>query len=205
LSFSFTQSREFFGPLEGKVVTFMLKDRNDNMSFARGLVSLVSQTRDKCFILDIDALYASNAREIFSLLSDDQARSIRINVPEVGSRMEDEFPKALEGGSRTVIVDSLNSLHHLFSLDDHGSRSRKLSFAVASLSYAAKVSGSAAILSMYRRDGFTMTLAKGSMSGLADATVSVETHGSELEMDCERGKLWPGASFSIRIPSGLPG
>jgi hypothetical protein len=199
------QAREFFGPLEGKATTFMLEGRGDNITFARGLAMLVGQTEDPCFILDMDALYASNSYEIFGSLSHAQAGSIKIHVPEVGSRMEDEFPKALEGGRRTVVVDSLNSLHHLLSSGDQGSKSRKLSFAVASLSYAAKISGSTAILSMYRRDGFALAAAKRSISGLSDATVSVEVRGSELTMTCDRGKLWPGSMFFIRIPSGWPG
>jgi hypothetical protein len=52
---------------------------------------------------------------------------------------------------------------------------------------------------MYRREGFGRPRSGRSISRLSDVAASVEVHGSELSVRCERGTAWPGGRFSIRI------
>jgi hypothetical protein len=94
----------------------------------------------------------------------------------------------------------LNTLYHLFSKSGVSSRSRKLAFAVTSLSFLAGTSGKAVLFIMYKREKTIRTGGGKSISDLSDATVSVEVTGSELLMNCKRGTAWPEGRFSLRIP-----
>ena len=198
MSFSGDWAQSFFGPLWGKAVTFVLDERKSNVQFARTIVSLANHSEETCSILDLDALYSSNADTIFSEPAG--SGTSRILLPPPGSEVELEFPRLFEAHQRIIIVDSLNSLYHLLSQDDTRSRGRKLAFAVESLSYLARANSKAAVLTMYRREGFTRQGRGRSISGLSDVTATVEVRADELMVRSERGRAWPGGRFSTRIP-----
>ncbi len=200
MSFSAEQSRSFLGPLKGKTTTFLLDGRNANLSFAHVALSMLARAGESCTIFDLDALYSSNSGQILGPLPITSTRSTTIFVPEPGSSIEREFSRIFATDSAVIIIDSLNTFHHLLSSEDGGSRSRKLSFAVASLSYIANTGRKAVIFTMYRREAFGRVGAGRSMSSLSEVTASVEFRGSELSIVCERGTAWPGGRFSVRIP-----
>jgi hypothetical protein len=200
MSFSGNLDQPFFGPLWGKTTTFIFEGRWANLKFAKAVVSLLSHIEDSCSIMDLDALYSSNADVIFSHPKGLMAEKSSILVPLPGSEIESEFPRLFEAQQRVIIIDSLNSLYHLFSQEDTSFRSRKLAFAVASLSYFARTSGKAAVLTMYRREGLTRSGKGRSISGLSDAAATVEFSGDEMTVSSERGLIWPGGRLSTRIP-----
>ncbi len=200
MSFSAQQARSFFGPLKGKTSIFLVDGREANLSFAQGVTALLDLTEDGCAILDVDAFYSSNSDLILARLPSNSARSTLVQVPEPGSSIEAEFPNLFGTSSRIIIVDSLNTLYHLLSFGDGSSRSRKLAFAVASLSYLARTDRRAVLLTMYRRERSMGTGGGRSISELSDLTVSVEVRDSMLLMKCERGTAWPEGRFSIQIP-----
>ncbi len=202
MSFSEHQAQGFLAPLLGKTATFVVEDRGANLSFARSVAFLLSQAGVACAVVDLDAFYSSNSDQILRGLGESIARATMIHVPKPGADTEIEFSMLFGAQQKVVVVDSLNSLYHLISLEDGSSRSRKISFAIASLSYFARTNGKAVILSAYRREGFTRGGTGRSISALSDATVSVEARGEEMMFRVERGSLWPGGSLSIRIPSG---
>lgn len=200
MSFSAHETGSFFEPLKGKTSTFVVAGREANLSFARTVEFLLARTGDGATIFDLDAFYSSNADRIFGGLPGSAAKSTLVHVPEPGSKIETEFTRLFSAGSEVVIIDSLNSLYHLLSLADGSSRSRKLAFAVASLSYLARTDRRAVIFTMYRRERPARTGGGRSISDLSDVTSSVEVRNSELSMKCERGSAWPEGRFSIRIP-----
>lgn len=199
LSLSAQQAHSFLGPLKGKVATFLVESRQTNLILARGIATLAGAVAGGCTIFDMNALYSSNSDEILSTLPLSAARLTRVHVPEPGSRIEAELPKLHRADSGVLIIDSLNTLYHLLSASDVGSRSRKLAFAVVSLSYFARTNGKAVLFSMYRRERTMKTGRGGSIADLSDATISVQAVDSELLMKCERGTVWPGGVFSLRI------
>jgi hypothetical protein len=199
MSFSRREAQSFFAPLRGRTATFLVDDRETNLEFARTVISLLAQTSDSVQIFDLDAFYSSNADRIFGRLD---SAAATINVPEPGADIESEFARTFGGNQGVVIIDSLNSFYHLISQEDGSSRSRKLNFAVASLSYLAKTNAKAVILSMYRREGFARWGTGRSISGLSDITASVTARSQELVLRVERGPGWEGGGFSTRIPSG---
>jgi hypothetical protein len=201
MSLSGEDPRSFFGPLIGKTATFMLEGRQANLAFAEVMVGFLAQARSPCAILDLDAFYSSNSNLILSNMDATTARSTIIRVPEPGSDVEAELASLFKVQHRVVIIDSLNSLYHLVSLEDGSSRGRKLTFALASLSYLARTNGKAVILSMYRREGLFRTRSGRSISNLSDVTASVDVRERELRIRSERGPTWPGGAFSSRIPS----
>jgi hypothetical protein len=198
-----THSRDeadsFIGPLNGKTTTFLVEGRGTNLSFASSIMSLLAVTGDSCAVFDLDALYASNSDTIFGTLPTSFNLSTAILVPDPNSRVETDLPQLFHDDPRVVIVDSLNTFHHLLS-SDGGSRTRKLSFAVASLSYLARTGRKCVIFTMYRREGFGRPGAGRSISSLSDVTASVEAHDSTLSFRCDRGTAWPSGRYSIRVP-----
>jgi len=202
LSFSEQRAQSFFDPLIGKTATFILESRQANLEFARTIVALLAKAEIPCVVFDLDAFYSSNADLIFKPLTGDVARSTVIRVPEPGSDVESEFARLFEVRPPVVMIDSLNSLYHLLSIEDSSSRSRKLNFAVASLSYLAKTNAKAVVLTMYRREGLQGPGSGRSISNLSDVTASVDVRGPELQIRCERGSAWAGGRLSIRSPSG---
>ncbi len=200
MSFGGHQAQAFFGPLAGRTATFLLDGRDANLGFARAIVGLLAQTGDSCAVLDLDAFYSSNADAIFQPLPKAAADSSLVRVPTPGSDVELEFAELFESNQKVVVVDSLNSLYHLVSMEDGSSRSRKLTFAVASLSYLARTNGKVVVLTMYVREGFTRSGTGRSISALSDVTASVDVRGNELIARVERGQAWPGGRYSTRSP-----
>jgi hypothetical protein len=200
MSLSAREAHSFFAPLRGRTATFLLEDRLANLDFARSVVNLLAETPDSAQILDLDALYASNADRIFRSLNSPSAVTLR--VPEPGADIEEELAAMFEGNQGIIIIDSLNSFYHLISQEDGSSRSRKLNFAIAALAYLARTNVKAVLLSMYKREGFGRWGTGRSISTLSDITASVDTRGQELLIRTERGPGWAGGVFSTRIPSG---
>jgi hypothetical protein len=199
MSFS-GDAQSFFGPLAGKTVTLLVPGRSADLAFGRAAISLLARSGDACAVLDLDALYSSNSDKVFSgLPAEWKKERATIRVPEPDSRIEAELPGAFAAEANVLIVDSLNTLNHLLAADDGSSRSRKLSFTVAGLSYIARTEKKVVLFTMYRREGFGR-LGIRSISGLSDVTASVGVRGSELSFSCERGVAWPGGTTSIRIP-----
>jgi hypothetical protein len=200
MSFSENLAQSFFRPLWGKTATFVFEGRWANVNFAKAVVGFLSHIEATCSIMDLDALYSSNANVIFSQPGGRTAEKSSIFVPPPGSEIESELLKTFEAQQRVIIIDSLNSLYHLLSQEDTGSRSRKLAFAVAGLSYLARTNGRAVILTMYRREGLTRSGKSRSISGLSDMAATAEFSGDEMTVRSERGQIWPGGRFSTRIP-----
>jgi hypothetical protein len=200
MSFGGERAEAFYGPLTGRTATFLLEGREANLGFARMVVGMLAETGDSCSILDLDAFYSSNADTIFSSLPTISAESTIVRVPKPGADIEAEFAALFESKQKVVLLDSLNSLYHLVSQDDGSSRSRKLTFAVASLSYLARTNAKAVLLTMYRREGVMRSGTGRSISTLSDVTASVDMRGDELTARVERGQAWPGGKYSTRIP-----
>jgi hypothetical protein len=200
MSFSGAQAQAFFGPLRGKTATFIVDGRKENAQFARTIMSFLSLGEDSCSILDLDAFYSSNADVIFSGLPAPAQESIRILLPPPGTEIESEFPRLFMARQRIVVVDSLNSLHHLLSQETASARSRELTFAVEVLSYLARTNAEVVLLTMYRREGFARSGRSKSIAALSDVTATAEVRGEEITFRNERGRAWPGGRFSTRIP-----
>lgn len=200
MSFNGQRTQSFIAPLVGKTATFLLESRLANLEFARSLAGTAAKTGDRLAILDLDALYSSSAGVIFRRLPEEFLRSTKVRVPIPGSDTEKEFAGLLGSEQSVLVVDSLNSLYHLISQDDGGSRTRKLTFAISILSHLARTNGKAAILTMYKREGLARSQNARSISSLSDITASVEARDGEIVARCERGNAWSGGTFSIRIP-----
>ena len=192
----------FLAPLTRRTTTFMLGSRQANLDFARTIMGLLAGAGTTCAVVDFDAFYSSNSDRIFRSPDPTAARGTAIRVPEPGADPEGELSLLFGVGQKVIVIDSLNTLNHLISQDDGSSRSRKLAFAVASLSYFARTNGKAILLSMYRREGFVRRGTGRSISGLTEGTVAVDVGAQGLVLRNERGAAWPGGGLSIRSPSG---
>ncbi|MDG6898445.1 MAG: hypothetical protein JRN24_01770 [Nitrososphaerota archaeon] len=199
MSFSEGRRSSLLGPLVGKTATFLVEGRQENVMFAQTLAGAIAKAGLSCIIFDLDALYSSNADLIFSGLAG-AAASFTLEIPAPGSNIEDEFSSLFGCQQKVIVIDSLNTLYHLVSMEDGRSRGRKLMFALASLSQFAKANDGAVVLSMYRREGFAKSGKGRSISNLSDVTASVDVEGDELQIRTERGLAWPDGGLSSRIP-----
>ena len=199
MSFSAQQALDFFGPLRGRTTTFLVEGRQENLVLARTMMALLSRGTG-CTILDLDAFYSSNANMVLSMLGGESARSTLVHVPQPGVEVEGELSRLFESSHDVIVVDSLNSLYHLVSQEDGTSGIRKLTFAVAGLSYLAKTNDKAVMLTMYRREGFGHSGTARSISNLSDSTAAVQERDGILAIRIERGTAWPGGLFSTRTP-----
>ena len=187
------------GHLSGKTATFVVGGRGTNILLARTLVGSIAREGRSCTVLDLDALYSSHADLIFGGLTDGSGR-LTVKVPAPGSDIETEFAPLLSSNQQVIVIDRLNSLHHLVSMEDGRSRGRRLMFALASLSYSARANGSAVVFSMYRREGFPKPGRGRSIASLSDVTASVEIMDGSIEIRTESGSAWPGGVYFSRIP-----
>jgi hypothetical protein len=202
MSFSGEQTRLFFAPLWGRTTTFLIQDRQANLDFARTVLSLIAQGGDSFAVFDLDAFYSSNSDTIFKTLGRAAPEDTAVRVPEPGANIESEFSTLFETRQKIIVIDSLNSFFHLISQEDGSSRSRKLTFAVASLSYFAKTNGKAVVLIAYRREGYARGGTGRWISSLSDLTATVGIRGETILVSTESSQAWPGGKLSIRIPSG---
>ena len=201
MSFSGEPARSLLAPLVGRTTTFLLESRRANLDFARVVTGLIKESGNTCAIFDLDAFYSSNSDLIFGS-ANSPAAGTSILVPEPGADLEVEFSKLIEIDQRALVIDSLNTLYHLISGDDESSRSRRLAFAMASLSYYSRANGKTVLVSMYRREAPSRRGTRRSISSLTEGTAAVDVGGQEMILRSERGVGWPGGRLSIRIPSG---
>ena len=179
----------------------ILDDRDSNLALATVTADFLSSTGDRAGVLDLDSLYSSNSDTVFKRARPPHEGSITIHTPSSETRMEEELLTVFDDGLDVIVIDSLNTLYHALSSNEGASRSRTLSYAVASLSAFAESNGSAVVLTMYRREKLGESGKGRPMSDLSDATVRVTySRGSPISFICLRGSLWPGGTFSTRIP-----
>jgi hypothetical protein len=196
------RASSFLSPLTGRTTTFLVESRGVNLAFARVLMGQVAESGDTCAILDLDAFYSSNSEQAFRLSGAEALNDAVIRVPPPDADLEAELAGLFKVQHKIIVIDSLNSLYHLLGQEDGSSRSRKLSFAISSLSYFARTNEKSVIISMYRREGFLRGGQTRPISGLADCTVTVDVRGQDMVFRNEKGPGWPGGRYSIRIPSG---
>ena len=195
------RTSSFLAPLIGRTATFLVENREANLAFARTFMGQAAEAGSACAIFDLDALYSSNSNQIFRPSWSEALGRTVIRVPPPGADIELELASLFEIQQKIVVIDSLNTLFHLIAQEDGSSRSKKLSFALAGLSYFARTNAKLVILSMYRREGLQRGGSTRPISSLTECTVDVGIRGQDMIFRSERGPGWPGGRFSIRIPS----
>ena len=198
MSFGAAEAAGFARPLKGRSTTFVVDGREANAAFARATLPLLVRAFGRCTVLDLDALYASGPGDVLGGLSRGESESVELLVPGPDEELEEALAQLL-GGCRggAVVVDSLNSLYHLFSTGGRGSRGRSLAYTSALLSYAARGAGTAAVFTMYRRDGGARPGRGRSISDATDAAAAATLGGGRLELKAQRGELWPGGRLAL--------
>ena len=160
---------------------------------AEALMTASSQFKVESRVLDLDALYSSNADVVLGKIPPSARNSILLDVPEPGAAIGAHVQGLFDARRRMVIVDSLNTMHHLFSRSG-----RSLSFIVSAFSVFSKANGLAVIMTKYNRLGATGPGRKGSVSELPDLEFSVRIAGEDLVLECTRGQAWAENAVVVR-------
>jgi hypothetical protein len=175
--------------------------RKTNLALARAILCRQAQSGLRCLVLDTNALYSSNSDYIFAPLSERQARTIEILVPDPGSDLESDIASLIASESgKTIVVDSLNSVYHLLASHGEGHEGRKAAFVLACLSYLAHVEMRTVIVTMYQRGSATHSGGGGRVSDLSDQRFLVEVRDDSLKLKCDRGYSATPSTLSIPIP-----
>jgi hypothetical protein len=184
----------------GHTITFVLEGKKTNLAFARAILYHLTRNGHQCTVLDIDALYSSNSDYVFAPLSERQAQAVEVLVPNPESDLESSIAALLASeSSKTIIIDSLNSLYHLFSTGGSSLRGRKLAFVMACFSYISRTERRAVLITMYQRESTTRIGGGRQISGLSDHTISAELGGNALTLRYNRGYPQSGGIFYLPI------
>jgi hypothetical protein len=195
------QANAFFAPLKHKTTTFVVEGREVNLQFAQLILNLASSLKWRVLVLDTDAFYAANIILVSEKQPDFQKRGVFIRIPTKDSKLEDWLVDSLFARCELLILDDLNTLHHLLSALEAKSGSRKLHFIERTLSYLARLDNKTVILTLYKSvmDSTTHGESTRSLSKQSDLVVSVELQDSFVRFTCEEERAWAGNLFSVRI------
>lgn len=195
MSFDPTRGR-LLETLKGKTVTFVVDDRQTNMLLAR---FFLSQTGATFRVLDLDALYSSCADFILRGDSERGPDSAEICVPLPGAQVEPLLAAFLDSSGRYLIVDSVNTMNHILSLESRRARGRSLAFMMAAFAAYASAENACAILTMYQR-GWPTPREGYQLHDMSDASVSVKAVEGGLLLTHMRGLAWADGVAFVSIP-----
>lgn len=198
---SLRQANAFFAPLKHKTTTFVVEGREANLQLAQFILNLAACLKLRVLVLDTDAFYAANVVLVSETQPEVQKRGVFIRIPTKDLKLEDWLVDSLFTRYELLIVDDLNTLHHLLSSLEARSGSRKLHFIGRTLSYLARSDNRTVILTLYKSvmDSTTRGQSKRSLSKQSDLVISVELHDSSIRFTCDQGRAWAGNLFSVRI------
>ncbi len=183
---------DLLSPLAGMTTTFLVEGRPANAALARALMSACAKSGAGCRVLDLDAFYSSNAGLVFGGLPGKALESVLLDVPEPGEGIAAHVSALFEEGPGLLVIDSMNTLHHMLSLNG-----RSLSFVVAALSTFSRANGVATVIAMYRRERPVGEGRTGSIAELTDNEVHARVAGGLLILECARGEAWAGGPLVV--------
>ena len=176
--------------LEGKTTTFVVEGRPTNLALAKLLLSGAPR-RGGCQVLDLDGFYASNAEALLGGSPAEAQRSAVFDVPDPSAPLAPHLGNLFSCGRRLLVIDSLNTLNHLLT------EARGLSFVEAALGAYARANRSAAVLSMYRRDGPPRGGKGTTIASYSDVEIHARVEDGRLLMETRRGALLPEKTMTF--------
>lgn len=200
MSFGVHLARQFLAPLQGKTVVFFVADRDTNLLLSKLLVTSAAASGNSCFVLDMDAFYASNSNSLAGDVSPQDMKNIQLYIPRIGASGEEAALGLFDGVEHRIdIIDDMNSLYHTFSSDDQGSAGRKLTFLMEVLSFLGRTNRMTVLITIYERERPTFTRRARLFAGLGDVSVSIRRDGDGLTLRCDRGAAWPDRTLNLSI------
>lgn len=195
------QANAFFAPLKRKTTTFVVEGREVNLHLAQFLIGLASVLKWRVLVLDTGAFYAANIISVSEKQPDNQKRGVSIRIPTNDLRLEEWLVDSILTKYELLIVDDMNSLHHLLGFLEKRSGGRKLHFIGRTLSYFARSENRTVVLNLYKNvmDSAPLGESSRSLAKYADLVVSVELQDSFIRFRCNQGRAWANNFFSARI------
>jgi len=202
MSFGSQRATLLLDPLVSKTVAFLLNDRRSNLSLAWAILPFL-MVREGCRVLDLDALYSSNADTIAARVPPELMGRLELTVPEAGSNIERTVTELfLDTTGRPLIIDSANTLYQLLSSRSPKSSSRKFAFLIAALSSWARANARLVFSSTYARGTTARRKTARSLSEMFDVVISVSRKAGWLTLRCERGNAWREKTFFLPLEDG---
>lgn len=188
-----------FSPLESSLTVFTLKDRKAAIYLARLVLEYLTNTHSRSLIIDIDALYGSR---MVNLGRRPISNSISLLTPLTDSKawewLVESFINIFD--RKVILIDNLNSLFHLLSLDDPNSAGNKLAIVLEFLAFLTRTQKKTIFATLYKRDiPFVSRRGKGIPNKISDMIVSVEIYDNKIYFEAVKGTPW-GSTFSYIIP-----
>ncbi len=195
------QAQAFLHPLRSKSTIFILDSRETNLLFSRFLLDCLASTDSQVRVADIDAFYSSNAVRVAPIL-DSALENTFLSVPPTGFNVEFWVVNFLVHTTdpAVIILDGLNTLYHLLSMNGSKRTSNRIAFLMALTSFLANSRRQTIISKAYTRNR-PIQSRRGvrSLDKLGDLGISVTSQAKELTFKCVKGKGWRDDTFSVRL------
>lgn len=188
---------DFLEPLTGTTTAFLLGDKDSKIALARAILPYLAEREEGCCVLDFDAFFSSGIESVTSNVQREHLKDIEVVIPQPGSDIEATLAEVFTG-SRSLIIDSTNSLYHLLAYQRPKSASRKLAFLIAALSRWAQANSRLVIANTYEREPPIRRRA-GSFSTFFDVAVSVSSRPRGLGFTCRKGNPWQNRNFILPV------
>jgi hypothetical protein len=196
---SLRQANEFFAPLRQKSTIFIINGRETNISFARFLLGCICVTKKRVLILDMNAFYASNILLLNKKLTENCLGNTIITVPTDDSKLESWLISSTFSKNDLLIIDNLNTVYHLMSINGRRFNIRRLYAITSILSYLAQTNEISIFLTVYRTTSERVKNTPRSLDQMGETSISVKIHDSTINFQCNTGRAWINGTFSMKF------
>jgi hypothetical protein len=193
----------FLSPLAKKFTIFLVDQRTTNLYLGGFLLRCACATNTTASILDIDAFYASSVREVAEKLARNCLGETTLHIPNVRTNVEKWLIRQFlsKNGDKLFLIDDLNTVYHLFSIDDPESANRRLTLAISFLSFLSRLNNFSVMSILYRDNvpAERSLLRARSLARAGDVTASVTVQNGQIRFKNIRGSAWNNREFSAAL------
>jgi len=194
------QAFAFLAPLRGRTSVFITPSRRRSINLGRFLLGCLAASRKHVVIFDTSSLYGTNIHRITEGLPKEFLQQSSLITPP-SQHIEEALANLFTMKTRAILIDDLNSLHHLISSDKHGSGTQRLFSLLRLLSYQARVTDLCVFWTLYRAEGDSSPekATRRSLAAAADLEISTKVHSNRITFACNEATGWPNNQFSAPL------
>jgi len=191
------QAFAFLRPLKGKSTTFIVANRNANLSASRFILTCLATLRIDAGLFDTSCCYGVNIRKLTDGLPSDFKQRSTISYITEGLTYEESLTRMLLLESPAILIDDLNAILHLLSSHNRKSGIHRLSTFYHTLSYAARLNSLLVMGMVYKTGpGSAARSSQRSLSRISEVQVVTEARvGGDVTFRSDDVPEWPKDGF----------
>lgn len=177
----------------------MVPSRECDVLVMRFILRCLSTLRRQAVILDTSATMGSTAVRVGDGLDAKSLERIELHWLSEDASAETHLAFLVEEGLDVILIDDINSLHHLLSGNQGKLGMYRLLVFSRLLSYSARQNGSIVISTAYSSEVRGLGGGQVSLSAAGDMKVAVKLDGPRLVFKSATHSMWGGGSFVAEI------